>query len=636
MRVVLSIMGLFLAAVCAWGQGRELEAVRVLLERMAEDVAGEGNDNAMEGILEHYGRLLHKPVGINTATREELQRLHILSEFQVESLLEYRSNSGMILSATELQLVNGFHKEIVEALLPFIHFSTYGKHPALRRRGTTSSLLLKWWWKEGEHNHIGPPFHSQIKYGLDAGEAFSAGLTLEKDAGEKISGRGTLPLGDFTSFHIEGKEIPLGRNTTLLSIMAGDFTARLGQGAAVWNSLSINGSATVQNAFKRGAPIVPYTSTDENRFFRGGAATVRRRLGRFTDLDGTIFFSRKNVDARIRDGEYTSLPTDGLHNTESLLETRKTLGEIAYGGSIAIRKEKAKFGANYIGYGYNVLNGRKVQEYNRYQMYDGQYGNFSLDASAVLGKARAFAELAMDYGGNIAIICGLLARIAGWESAATLRSYSRSYIAPYAGAHSTTGTCSNQTGITISMQRQSGRLSHEAYLDCTHYPWTRFGTDGPSSSYKFWWRSSSSGEKGSWSLKAHNSGSFEEGMAKLGIKGTFGRIIYNWLELKLRGEWTTFRFSATGYAAAADIGIRLYGERLRLLLRSAYYNCMEWDCRLYMYENDLPQSYVSRLMYGKGFIWYALLQCRLGDKCAIHLKGDNTPKIKLGLKMRFF
>ena len=80
-----------------------------------------------------------------------------------------------------------------------------------------------------------------------------------------------------------------------------------------------------------------------------------------------------------------------------------------------LKMEKTKIGINYIGYGYNAHNGRKVQEYNRYQMYDGQHGNFSLDISSVIGKVRIFAETALDYGGNFAIVCGVISRIAGWH-----------------------------------------------------------------------------------------------------------------------------------------------------------------------------------------------------------------------------
>lgn len=624
-----------------WGQEKGMEAVRMMMERMAEELAEEGNEAAAEEIALHFERLLYRPLDLNRATREDLEMLGILSDFQIESLLEYREGSGNILSATELQLVNGFHKGIVDVLRPFITFGN-GNGAAYNgtKGGFSSTALLKWWWKEGEEDYIGPPFYSQIKYSAGWAGRFRGGFTLEKDAGEKLSGRGTATLGDFFSFHIGAQDVPLGRKAIVKNAVLGDYTIRLGQGLAVWNSFSLGGDLPVQSAYRRGNAVVPYTSSDENKFFRGGAVTFGNKLGRFTDIETTFFFSLKNVDARISGEKYTSLPTNGLHNTESLLETRKRLGEIAYGGSVAFKSEKVKIGLNYMGYGYNAHNGRKVQEYNRHQMYNGQYGNFSVDASAVMGKIRLFAEAAADYGGNIAVLCGILARIAGWETFLICRNYSRGYIAPYAGAHSAGNSCSNQEGAMFSFQKQLGKDRYSGGGSYTYFPHSRYGTQGPSSSYRIWCKGESASAYGGWDLKLYLKGgrvaATGETTSKFGAKGSLKKMFREWIWLRVKGEASVSETGHTGYAAAVDSELKLWKESVKIILGGAYMDCRDWENRIYMYEYDLPSSYVSKLMYGRGFWWYALLQCRLWRNCTLHLKGDCEPKIKIGLKMRFF
>lgn len=638
---MLCFVGALMLVVQVWGQEKGLEAVRIMLERMAEELADEGNEAVAEEVVSHFEKLLLNPLDINRANREDLQMLGILTDFQVESLLEYRNGSGNILSTTELQLVNGFHKEIVEILEPFITFGT----PENRGTGSrkhNSTLLFKWWHKEGEKGYIGPPFYSQIKYAVEFAEKFCGGITLEKDSGEKIIGKGILPIGDFFSFHVGAQGIQLGKHTSVRNIVLGDYTIRLGQGLAVWNAFRLNGDIQVQGAYRKGNAMAPYTSSDENRFFRGGAVSFNRNLGRFLDLETLLFFSLKNVDARVSGNKYTSLPSDGLHNTESLLETRKRLGETAYGGSIMLRSEKSKVGLNYIGYGYNAHNGRRVQEYNRYQMYDGQHGNFSIDFSSVLGKARTFAEAAINYGGSFAVVCGVIFRIAGWESALTYRNYSKSYIAPYAGALSTTGSCSNQEGITLSFEKLAGNTRFTGGGTLTHYPYIRYGTEGPSTDCKIWCKGESSFRNGSWDLKfqcrntQEKDAEIKTGSTILGIKGSLKIVLKNWIWLKLKGEYSTEGFRSAGFAAALDSELKIWKESIRLILHGAYYNCPNWYNRIYMYEYDLPSSYVSRLMYGKGFQWYALLQCRIWKNVALHLKADDEPKVKLGVKMMFF
>lgn len=634
---ILCLVGCLMYALCGRAQGRGQDVVQMVLERVVAEMEGEGaGEELLEGVAAHYGRLLEHPLDINGAGRRELENMYLLSDFQIESILEYRRVSGNILSATELSLLHGFSSSDVKLLEPFIVFGNGSAPWKTDGRSGVSELLLKWWWKEPDENYLGPPFYSQIKYRWELPQKLQAGFMLEKDSGERVTGKGQVPLGDFASFHLMAQDVGIGRGWSVANAVLGDYTIRLGQGLAVWNTFSLQGATSWQGIYKRGAAVAPYTSSDENRFFRGAASSVRKNYRDFKELEITAFWSLKNVDARVKDGKYTSLPKDGLHNTESLLQTRKKLGELVYGASCAYRNKWLKVGANYIGYGYNAHNGRKVQEYNRYSVYDGQYGNFSVDAAAVSGKGRFFAEFAMDYGGAAAILLGLSTKLGKWESTLALRNYPKGYIAPYAGAFSSLGECSNQRGIAAVVQNSSGKVKLQGGVEYTFYPWKRYNVDRPSGEYRFWWRMERvTGESG-WNIKLYNNCYTYGTGVKCGAKGMYGMGLSRWLHFKLRGEFVALDFSSTGAAIGTDLILNMLAGKLKLVAGGAWYNCREWESRLYMYEYDLPSSYMSSLLYGKGFKWYALVNADIGKWCSIHIKGDSKYKIKLGLKLRFF
>ena len=636
-RIVLLVVVLGLVQVAANGQSGK-ESMELWLERVADEYAlqmeTDVGEEALDEIMESLQRLLERPLDINRVTRSQLEQIPLLSDFQIESLLEYRQNSGPILSKTELGLINGFDPQSATLLEPLFYFNPDN---FLQKKGSSTTLLLKGWWKPQDREYIGQPFYSQIKYKTTIKGKFQAGCTLEKDYGELTTAKGQIPLGDFFSFHAQGKDFSLGRNWKVSNIILGDYTIKMGQGLAAWSSGAIFTESSVQGARKRGETVAPYTSSDENAFFRGGALTLQRKLAPFSYIEGTGFFSLKKVDAR-RDGiKYTSLPTDGLHNTASLMKTRKTMAALAYGATVAAKWSKGKVGVNWLGYGYNLHNGRKVQEYNKYQMYNGQWGNFSADFALLVGKIKLFAEAAMDYGGGFAILAGAIAKINGWECSILGRSYAKDYIAPYANAYSTISSCSNQKGVAITFQKN---ISREIKLsgggDYTHYPWVRYNIPAPSAAAKVWGKAECTSEAYVWNIKLYESWSSYGNTHKVGANGSYALYVAPWLRLRAKGAVVSNGFKTAGAYISADAKMQDCNGRFSAILQGVYYNCRDWENRLYMHEQDLPSTFASRLLYGTGLSWYALLSCKIGKIWSLYLKIDNLLKLKTGIRMRFF
>ena len=112
---------------------------------------------------------------------------------------------------------------------------------------------------------LGSMWRFLTKYKLSAG-GFSGGFTMEKDPGEKFFS-GNPPLPDFLSAHIAYNGSGLIRE-----IIVGYFSARFCHGTNTNTGIRRGISLTSPGYMSARNEIKPYTSTEENNFFRGVAA----------------------------------------------------------------------------------------------------------------------------------------------------------------------------------------------------------------------------------------------------------------------------------------------------------------------------------------------------------------------------
>ena len=535
------------------------EAVTVLIEQMAERAAEAGDDGyggaaGMEALVRYYEQLLRQPLNLNAATRLQLEETGLLTLFQVESLFAWRERYGAVRSATEWALVEGFTPERVAVLKPFFALG----EPAAQQRTTqiyTAKVRKK--WKQ-------PGFSLTVKAQYES-QPLSLSAVIDNDPKER--------LPDFISFSARYK-----------GFYAGDFTARFGQGLVLWKSFSLSAFGTPSMASRRGGGLQSYHSTDESNFFRGIGWS--RAFGR---IQATAFISRNAVDARIVDGRYTSIATDGLHVTETERAKRHAMHEWVAGGNVTLTQGRWRIGVTAATYRYDKANGRRIQDYNRYQQYDGLWGNLGIDAYGSLGSLRLYGEAAVDAHGAPAALAGLLwSPSYGFETALTLRCYAPSYIATHAGALSSLSSVSNQIGGTWALQAIHGSWTIRANADLVWYPWKR---------YRY--------EAGTWGFKGRVQliRSFSgrgEGEFQLAWSGRLkGRLR---LSLPIGDNvQTSFRFDANrgGAAGYADVRWRP-SRRWDLSARMTLWRTRDWDSRICFYERGVPQSFLVENYAGKG------------------------------------
>ena len=236
---------------------------------------------------------------------------------------------------------------------------------------------------------IGDNLSHQIRYSLDYKNKLLFNFLAEKDIGELYVNKRSKYLLDFMSSSFSINNISLSKVFNS-NIIVGDYVANFGQGLVVWKGSSFNGFDS-GGFYKRSNKIKRYTSSNESNFFRGIALSINKKPNfhsTVNELNLNLFFSRKGVDALIKDNSYTSIYNTGIHNTSKLLEASNSMNEIVFGANAMVSIGRFNVSGNWINYYYNNQNGRTIREYNKYQQYYGNWGNISIDFNFQIGRAH--------------------------------------------------------------------------------------------------------------------------------------------------------------------------------------------------------------------------------------------------------
>ncbi len=601
----------------------------------------------IEELMGYYSELSNSKFDINMGSNSNFDKLLFLDDFQIRSIIDYRDKNGAILSESELAAINGFNEELADFLTYFIYF---GDRRVPNRR-FVSELLINGGrdLDVPDSEYIGVPFSSRLRYKGTWNNRVEVGLILDNDKGEPLLSPDMIPIGDFVSCHLKIEDLKL-TDRWESNIILGDYYARFGQGLTLWNTFSISGGGAF---YKRGEVFSPYTSAEESNYLRGIAVTIseRDKLNQNGIWEFNTFFSSKMVDARVEFGEYTSIITDGIHNTLGKYETRKSMRQTNFGGKAAYMSHNIRIGVNFNSYKYGFSNGKELDEYNKFQYFDGLWGNLSFDYYLITDYGRFFGEVAMDYGVKFATLAGYLLSIDKVEVSFLLRNYSKSYIAPFSNAYSLSSGNYNQLGSSFFVSYGTFGRKLELGGDYAFYPWARFNIPIQSSTLKLYCKLSSVTDFVNWYLKgSYRYDSFEV-ERKMGIKGSLKWQIMERWSLGCKGEAVAFNsFSSLGGNASLEL---IYNWRRKLKINGSFggFYAPDWDTRMYAYHSDLPTLYNFKLLNGIGYCGYLLVRWRLFNDCDLYIKQDimysikkeeegiytssSLPELKLGMQIKF-
>ena len=605
---------------------------------IAEELAQDDTDpEAAVIFLEQLHELTENPVRINSADESELSRLFFLSVFQIKSIADHVKSTGSILSVYEIASIPGFNRHTAEIMTPFITLEKNLNRPdeltRLRNRLITNLIFKP---GESDSSYPGSALKILTKYKAESGP-FSAGLTIEKDAGEKLFSV-SPPLPDFLSGYVA-----FSGNGFVRKLIAGDFSARFGQGLSVNTGIHTGIPLTSTGYNLSRNEIKPYTSTDENNFFRGAATelvTGKMKL--------IVLFSYNNIDATINTFDDSSaffienFYRAGLHNAASLMTKKDAVAEMFYGADLNINLRSFTFGINWSETRLSVpVRAVSVDPEDLYEFQGRSNSILSAYYTGSPGKSLLFGEISTDLSGNSALVQGFAFRPSDRLSInCLLRRYSPGYNSLHGRGPGNNSLTGNEEGILCNFTFEAAsHLFISAGYDFCRYPWLKYRTSFPSLAKKYEIKLRYLPARIiNLEVSCNRKYSIVDKQTERGIAAgketdattikTVTRFTLNdKLSLNTRIDYKWIRQSGSrGMIMAQDLAYRFARIPVTLWTRYCIYNTDDWDSRIYLYENDLLYSFSIPAFSGNGTRSYIMAKWDIGDIAELRVKYGLTSR----------
>ena len=646
-RKILAVLVLALPALQNFAQQTDLNK-ELRREELVESLA-ETEDGTMAGslVLEDLDSFSTQPIYINLASEEELLRLHLFNFKQVQDIINYREKYGEILTLKELAVMGNFSSPLLQMLQPFVKFdvkrdSIQKKRDEVVRQNfiyrikETLPVSAGFLVKNGKvPAYAGTPLGYFARYHAEAGKWLRIGLTAENDAGENFFGKSNKGGFDFYSGFIswQGKGL-------IRSVVLGDYHLRFGQGVSLWSGGGVSYASDLTSLMRTGEGIRPYSSSDENLFFRGTAVQLN-----FKPVKISVFYSNRRVDTNqaldsLGQNSITSFRTDGFHRTVSEMEDEKNAREQLVGGYFDLRFSNWRIGAlaSVQHIDLPVTNGDAPYKAKSFEGTTNR--NFGLDYQLILNQLSFFGEAGVSQNLKPAIVNGMIWKAHPQLSLSLLyRYYDPAFQTFNSGAFAEGSGGRNEEGFYAAFDYLAfARVKLSGQADLFYFPWMTYQTITPAGGNAISLREEITlGRNLTFYLVAR----FEQKPKKM--TGTTGvpeqwetstakwRLHADWKvndKLELRSRLETVRYSyrtdtENGYLFFADL---VYGATARFKgwFRMALYRTDGYNSRVFSYENDLLYYYAIPSFYGKGIRTYLNVKWQPTRLFSIYLKGGYT------------
>lgn len=630
---------------------------RISFEKIIEDLLPvQEEDFNYSDLYDRLFSLYINHIDLNLASREDLQSLYLLSDEQIDQLLEYRQKYGLMLSEYELMAIPGFDRELIDQLLLFVNigppegashrfnskFLVPAQHNLLLRTGRVAELSNGFLTQDSLSRYAGSPWYMMARYVLARKGSYSFGFTTELDPGEKTAwDPESKRYGmDYYSFHamIENRGI-------IKRLILGDFTLEFGQGLLFGSGFRTGkGVNAVQGIRRNNLGIKPYRSVFEHRDFSGAAITLS--AGHFSF---TTFGSYVNRDAFVRvdslydcDPYVTYIKNNGLHRNLKELAARSRLKEKAAGINIQFATQNRKFvlGMNGVKTLYSEAILPDIRRYNRFAFSGIGNSAGSIYANALLKNISFFCEAGMSESGGTGLVGGVLAGLSSYaELSVVYRNYSRDFHTFYGNAFGEDYRNNNEEGIYTGLKIMPARnLFFTFFYDRFHFPWLRYRADSPSDGYEAMaladyrpMRTLSFRLAYRVKERELNDDEDDSPIHKLesGLK-QWMRLDMDWkpqsiFSFRSRAMMNTYRFCSgvsRGYLLAQDVS--LTGRMLFARGRISYFSTDDYDTRQFIYEHDLLYVYSVPFFYGHGWRYYLVAGMHTGSRWTFWIKLAQT------------
>ena len=622
----------------------ELEILNDWQQDMSLSEEADG-DAAGNELLEELTQYANSPLDLNTATNEQLQRIG-LNQYQIFSIRKQLAKFGKFVSVYELLYMEGFSKEDVLRIEPFVtiytptnRFPTWaelqrGKHTTLLRFGQVleekagyapaSDSLLQ---AKPNSRYLGGPQRYLLKYTYNCNNKVQFGFTAEKDAGERFlsESRGF----DFYSFHFYLHDVG-----NIKALALGDYLLQFGQGLVMWTGFKMYGNMGGGGLNVHAAGIKPHKSATENNFLRGGAITIGKDRFSFT-----AFASHLPIDAVVKNDSITSIKTTGLHNVQRDLNTKHAASQTTMGGHVEVKQYDFKLGITALHTRYSHPLNRNLALYQKYVFnHEQSLSNLSVDYSYSHRGWFFYGETAMSDNHKWATINGVDVRLSSYSwLSLQYRNYDKAYHSVYAGAYGIQSQPANEQGLCASLHfRLADLFLIDALCDRFSFPWLSYNAAIPAHGtkamvqicntitrkqkirwflrYKYYTRVYTNADKEAYDMQKH------------GLRMLFKYKFNEHFEGKTCVEklWLNNPEAKQGLVAYQDVSMKFFRPKLSLSARYVLFNTDDYASRIYAMEQGVRYAFNSAMYYYKGSRWYLVATYKPSRHLAIYGKLSQT------------
>jgi hypothetical protein len=631
------------------------EIIQQRVEFIAEQSESEELD--LTNIFDQLNYFYDNPINLNNTNPDELRALGLLTEVQITDALLHVEQFGKFISIYELQSLKYWDLTTISLVLPFVKVDDRLENMHITFKDAIKNGKIEWYTRyqrtpeqkkgytavsdsvldNSNSFYRGNPdkYYTRFRYTYKTN--ISLGVTAEKDAGEEFF-KGSQKNGfDYYSFHAFYKG-----GKYIRAVAAGDYQIQIGQGLNTWSGYAFGKSADIFSSKKAANPLRPYTSVDENRFFRGGAAIIG-----YKKWNLLTFYSNKKIDGSgisdslTDDLEFvTTIDLSGLHRTNSEIARKSKLSEQVIGNYLSYNSTRFNAGIAAVNQQYSQVLQKDTVPYNLYAFRGKNTTAISGDYNFVLRNFNFFGEVSYStHSKSFAQLHGLMAILDPNVSVSVIyRNYSKGYYSFYNNGFSEGSNTQNETGLFSGIKvKLAPAWSVSSYVDFFRFPWLKYQVDAPSKGHEFLVQPTYKPNK---VLEIY--ARFRHQTRQKNSRNTDGSITeienvvqnnyrlnmsYKVLEsftLKSRLEYVTINRKSNvaedGWIFTQDFLFKPKNLPFDLTLRYALFDTDSYDTRIYTFENNALYVFSIPAYYYQGSRAYALIRFSFLRHCDLWIR----------------
>lgn len=673
-------MIIILLSVCYMSYAQDNSPViNAIIEDVVEYVSeNEESENVdIDRIYDDLQYFYEHKINLNTATRDQLERLPFLSRVQIENILAYVYITHGVKSIYELQLIDGIDFFVQRLLLHFVFVGDMRDESMAwnakeifghMRHELFSRIDADLEQRRGyaENKYLGSPLYKQFRYAFGAAKnRIQAGIVAEKDQGEQFWGSYRKGFDSYSAYMQVDKVWKFSR------IVVGDFRATFGQGLIMNGAFSAGKSSNVLKVNSSQSGLSRKYSADEYNFFRGIGATAK-----FDRLSLTAFYSFRCYDASVDTlgNTFSSLYTSGIFRTSKDWSKRDNLSMRVFALNTNYRFDRAKIGVTLYANHLSMSMLPEDKPYKRYSFRGDRQAAASIDYYWSLGRFVFWGETALTDRLAVATINGLIMMPTSNLNIVLLhRYYSRSYDLFFAKSFGKSSKVSNEDGVYLGFEvNPVKKWKLSAYADMFKFPYMKYRVSAPSKGfdafaqvdflptrylnmylrYRLGDKEQDFVDK---SLPTRQILNYEKQSLHYNLEYKYKNIVFR-SRVEANMAKSPMESYTYGFGFVQDIAYNTLWHNLSVTLHYAFFDAPNYANRFYFYEPDILYSMSTPTLYGIGnryainlkmsvvrnlFLYLHFSQTIYTDSRTTissgleEIKGSVMSKLKVALKWKF-